>query len=215
MPINIQDRSEYLSSRQPRRQPYRRVRHDDRGQYYDFKLQPHLIETSLEDFTPHALNDGVQRFYDLLRHINRPDGPFETTDCGLSQRLHVSSNSPFPEKAGWIGGRVMLMWRDMAKNCRGQPVAWLKDQLLRQFKRYRQRHNYIGFVLGPFPTVFEVTGERGYQIDIEFAMWGDTYEEALERFPEVVTVLDRAIRRIEKLHSEKRKAQRHRSREKR
>lgn len=214
MPINIQDRSEYLSNRPPRVHPYRKVRHDDRGQYYDFKLQPHLIETSLEDFAPHALNEGVQEFYDLLKYINRPDAPFETTDCGLSQRLHVSRNSPFPDKAGWIGGRVMLMWRDEMKNCREKPVSWLKSQLLRQFKRYKQRHNYIGFVLGPFPTIFSTTGERGYQIDVEFAMWGDTYDEALNHFPEVVATLDRVIRRVERLHSEKSRIQQNDSQKK-
>ncbi len=50
---------------------------------------------------------------------------------------------------------------------------------------------------GLFPTLFRASGLKGYQIDIEFAMWGDEFQEAMERFPEVVLVLDRSIRKCE------------------
>src|SRR3546814_4217349 len=76
---------------------------------YDFKARPELVGTALEDFVPHRDCAGTDEFFALLRHINRPDGPFETTDSGLSQSLYLSSNSPFPHKDGWVGGRVMLM----------------------------------------------------------------------------------------------------------
>lgn len=212
MPVNIVDRSAYLAARPPRVHPYRKVHHDDRGGYYDFKRDPDSIETSLEDFAAHAGNPGVQDFYELLRYVNRPEAPFETTDCGLSQRLHVSKNSPFPDKAGWVGGRVMLMWRDIERNCRSTSVTWLRNQLLQQFKRYRRRHDYVGFALGPFPTVFSASGAEGHQIDIEFAMWGDTYEEALDRFRDVVAILDKVLRRVERHDEERRRSARARRR---
>lgn len=173
------------------------VRHDARGQYYDFKSTPDLIETALEDFTPHSANPGVQQLYALIRHMNREGAPLETTDCGLSQKLHRSTNSPFPNKAGWTGGRLIFMWRDIDRNCDQTSVKWLLRQVLRYLKRSRTRHNYIGFVVGPFPTLFLSTGEKGYQIDIEYAMWGDSFEEAMDRFPEVVSVLDGSIRKSE------------------
>lgn len=197
MPISIQDRTNYMLKRPPRPHPYDNVRHDARGQYYDFKAKPDLIGTVLEDFTAHDANRGVPQFYELLKYINRPDAPFETTDCGLSQRLYLSTNSPFPNKAGWVGGRVMVMWRELDKNCRQKTVRWLLKQLLRQFRRLQTRFDYIGFVVGPFPTVFRATEQRGYQIDIEFAMWGDSFEEAMQRFPDVVLALDQTIKRCE------------------
>jgi hypothetical protein len=197
MPINIEDRSSVLMRRPPRPHPYEQVRHDARGQYHDFKTNPDLIDTVLEDFTPHDTNPGVQRFYALLKHINRQGALFETTDCGLSQTLYRSANSPFPDKAGWVGGRVILMWRELDRNCRQEAVGWLLKQLLRRFRRLEKRYDHIGVVVGPFPTVFRMTGRRGYQVDVEFAMWGDSFEEAMQRFPDVVSVLDASIRKCE------------------
>src|SRR3546814_10071218 len=120
MPAAIQDRTEHLLRRPPRPHPYARVHQYVRGQYYDFKARPELIETALEDFVPHRDCAGTEEFFALLRYINRPDGPFETTDSGLSQSLYLSRNSPFPDKAGWVGGRVMLMCRRLDRDCQGQ-----------------------------------------------------------------------------------------------
>lgn len=197
MPISIQDRTEYMLRRPPRPHPYASVRHDARGQYYDFKARSDLIETVLEDFIPHNANPGVQQFYRLLKYVNREGAPFETTDCGLSQRLYRSTNSPFPEKAGWVGGRVMFMWRELDNNYDQRSARWLLKQLLRKFKRLQRRHNYIGFVVGPFPTVFRATGKAGYQVDVEFAMWGNSFEEAMQRFSDVISVLDQSIKECE------------------
>lgn len=91
----------------------------------------------------------------------------------------------------------MFMWRDLAKNCRQDTVRWVLDKLLAQFRRVERQYNYIGFVVGPFPTIFRDTGKRGYQIDVEFAMWGDSFEEAMQRFSDVVLVMDQSIKRCE------------------
>ena len=198
MPAAIQDRTEYLLRRPPRPHPYARVHHDERGQYYDFKARPDLIETVLEDFVPHARYAGTREFFALLRHINRPGAPFETTDSGLSQSLHLSRTSPFPDKPGWVGGRVMLLWRRLDRNCQPSDVKRLLRRLRAALQRAGSGYSYIGFVVGPFPTFFTATGRRGFQMDIEFAMWGDTFDEAMHRFSDVVALLDRAIKKCER-----------------
>lgn len=198
--MSIQDRTEHMLRRPPRLHPYENVYYDAQGQYYDFKANPNLIETVLEDFTPHNTMPGRQEFYQLLKHINRPAAPFETTDCGLSQKLYRSPNSPFPDKAGWVGGRVMIIWRELDKNCQNKAIRWLLKQSLRQLRRLELRYHYIGFAIGPFPTVYRATQKRGYQIDFEFAMWGDDFGEAMQRFPEVVGVLDQVIKKCELLY---------------
>src|SRR3546814_854102 len=198
MPAAIHERSEPLLKRPPRSHPYARVHHDVRGQYYEFKARPELVGTAHEDFVPHRDCAGTVEFFALLRHINRPDGPFETTDSGLSQSLYLSSNSPFPHKAGWVGGRVMLMWRRLDRNCQAPAVKRLLSRFKGALRGAGRDYTHIGFVVGPFPTLFTATGRRGFQIDIEFAMWGDSFNEAMQRFPDVVDVLDRAIKACER-----------------
>lgn len=197
MPAIIQDRTNHLLRRPARPHPYGGVRHDAQGRYYDFKARPDLIETVLEDFTPHNSYPGVQRFYALLKHINRENGPLETTDCGLSQKLYRSCHSPFPEKAGWVGGRVMLIWRQLDRNCQWKTVRLVLKRFRRELKRVGKAYDHIGFVVGPFPTLFQTTGRKGYQIDIEFAMWGDSFDEAMQRFSNAVLVLDETIKNCE------------------
>ena len=151
MPVAIQDRTNHFLRLSPRTHPYAGVGYDSRGQYHDFKAHPDLIETVLEDFVPHRAYQGVQEFFGLLRYINRPDGPFETTDCGLTQSLHQSRNSPFPDKCGWLGGRLMLMWRGLDRNCQQAGVKQLVKQFRRALQRAGETYTHIGFVVGPFP----------------------------------------------------------------
>ena len=148
---------------------------------------------------PHRAYQGVQEFFGLLRYINRPDGPFETTDCGLTQSLHQSRNSPFPDKCGWLGGRLMLMWRGLDRNCQQAGVKQLVKRFRRALQRAGETYTHIGFVVGPFPTVFCSSGRRGFQIDIEFALWGDSFDEAMHRFSDVVTVMRKAVEGCEKM----------------
>jgi hypothetical protein len=189
----VQDRTEIMLRYPVRTHPYAGVRHDSEGQYHDFKARPELIWNVLEDFRPHAALSSVQRFYRLLRHINRPAAPFESTDCGLASRLYRSASSPFPDKAGWLGGRLMLMYRDPDQNCSKKRIFKLIRAIQRKLLVAGKDADYVGFVVGPFPTLFAETGRRGFQVDIEFAMWGDSFKEAIGRFNEVVRLMESAI----------------------
>ena len=189
----VQDRTKYFLLLPRRTHPYAGVNNDCQGRYYDFKAQPDLIENTLEDFVPHRAYVGVQRFFALVRHINRPNAPFETTDCGLAQSLYRSRNSPFPDKAGWVGGRLMLMWRKVDRNCQQAAINRLLGRLKAALRRSGRPYTHIGFVVGPFPTVFCSTGQRGFQLDIEFAMWGDSFEESMCRFSDIVAVMEKAV----------------------
>lgn len=197
MPAVIQDRTSYFLRRPARPHPYAGVHHDPRGHYHDFKARPDLIETVLEDFVPHTACAGVAAFFALLHYINRPDGPFETTDCGLCQYLYQSRNSPFPDKAGWVGGRVMLMWRRLERNYPPSAATRLCRRFRRALEHAGKAFTHIGFVVGPFPTLFTASGRKGFQVDVEFAMWGDSLEDGMRRLDDVVAVLEKAVRRCE------------------
>jgi hypothetical protein len=206
MSAAVQDRTELMLRYPARTHPYSGVRHDAAGRYHDFKSNPELIGEVLEDFKPYEELSSVQHFYRLLRHVNRAGGPFESTDCGLAKRLHRSPSSPFPTKAGWLGGRLMLMFRDLDQNFSKKHIFKLINRIQRKLAHYGRHSDYVGFVVGPFPTVFVDTGKRGFQVDIEFAMWGDTVEEAIGRFEVVVRLMEKAIVDCENSASIRRRA---------
>ena len=60
--------------------PWRGSQYSDEVEYYDFKKNPELIRTSLEDFKPYADQAATNRFYELLEWLNGPDSFLETND---------------------------------------------------------------------------------------------------------------------------------------
>lgn len=100
----------------------------------------------------------------------------------------------------------MLMFRDLDQNCSKKRILKLVNRIQQKLSHYGRQSDYVGFVVGPFPTVFTETGRRGFQVDIEFAMWGDTIEEAIARFEVVVRLMEKAIVDCENLASIRRRA---------
>ena len=92
----------------------------------------------------------------------------------------------------------MLMLREIDQNCEPDAAKTLLKRFRGALRRAGTANTHIGFIVGPFPTVFCATGRRGFQIDIEFAMWGDTFEEAMNRFADVVSIIDKAVKRCER-----------------
>ena len=93
----------------------------------------------------------------------------------------------------------MLMYRKLDQNCQPESVRRLVERLRAGLRRAGRRYTHVGFVIGPFPTLFCTTGQRGSQIDIEFAMWGDSFEEGMHRFSDVVGIMEQAVKECEKM----------------
>ncbi len=66
-----------------RTQPWTGSNHLSPGRYYNFRENPELIHTSLEDFLPFSDYAGVDKFYSLLEWLNGPESSFETNDSRL------------------------------------------------------------------------------------------------------------------------------------
>lgn len=92
----------------------------------------------------------------------------------------------------------MLMWRNADRNCDPAAVERLVRRSKAALRRAGRPYMNIGFVVGPFPTVFCSTGQTGHQVDIEFAMWGDSFEESICRFSDVVTLIEKAVEECER-----------------
>ena len=92
----------------------------------------------------------------------------------------------------------MFMWRTIDRNCEPTAVEPLLARFRVALRRAGRGHTHIGFVVGPFPTVFCATGRKGFQVDVEFAMWGDSFDEAMHRFSDVVLIVEKALERCER-----------------
>src|SRR6267378_505474 len=91
--------------------------------YHDFKVQPELIPSVLEDFKKLEHEPAVKRFYEFLKWLNGPDSCLESNDCGLRD-LQDNTDSQFAKRRR-ILGRLMLFFRREEVNCYDQNSNWL------------------------------------------------------------------------------------------
>lgn len=79
-------------------QPWEESDHKTPGDYYDFRRNPELIRTHLEEFAPFDRYQGVQDFYSLIEELNGPDSVFETNDARLLDHLSTNNQADLANK---------------------------------------------------------------------------------------------------------------------
>lgn len=161
--------------------------------YRDFKQQPSLIRTALEDFVPLGQRPAIETFYQFLEWVNGPESALETYDCATRPpSLHQNKVS---SKLLCISGRVMLLCRDLELNTREDCTIWIT----------RAFHHYIGQQepdLPPEAAVVAVSHQpakftlgdlnelkAGHQVFLSWWAFGDDESE-------VFSNLDRAFNAI-------------------
>jgi hypothetical protein len=165
--------------------PYPNVEHDTRGAYYDFRAQPELIDTVLEDFTPFNDRAAIQEFYRLLRWINGPDSPFESTDCLL--RPPAANGTPHLGEGAslQIIGRLMIVNRDkvlntdaMRMNVMGQRFF---DAVAKVDPSWRMGAIGYAFYKAHFTELGALSDvTTGHELSMRFWGWGNSDEEAFD-----------------------------------
>ena len=199
-----------------RHHPWLTAMKDETERYYDFRRQPELIRTVLEDYLPMAHYEAVRSFYSLLEWLNGEDSPFETNDCGL--RPVTDNNQPeLTAKRLVISGRLMVFFRELDRNVSPESAAafnrtgsflthrpdfqssdsteWLVRRSLEEFDRLfpERQEACIGIEL--MPTLFEQATESrpeeklGYELNYRFWAWGDDENEVMVNLSIVVEAL--------------------------
>jgi hypothetical protein len=113
--------------REPRLQPYAAKNADQSG-YVDFRKNPKLIRTALEDFRPFEHWPAVQTFYSLLEWLRCAESALDSTDCAFRSLAHHSdSNSHFALSAN---GRLFLMFHDATLNVSPEHTIWLCGRMM-------------------------------------------------------------------------------------
>jgi hypothetical protein len=159
--------------------------------YRDFRAEPSLIRTSLEDFVPFAEWPATERFYRLLEWINDDDSIIESNDCALEGP--AKNTSAGSTKALESTGRLMILWRDLPLNLIAGNAEWLEAALHRHLNELDPEfeEGAVGITIYPVRYVtLPPSRQDGFQVMISFWAWGD--DDA-----EVMTNLDRAFANID------------------
>lgn len=151
--------------------------------YYNFRAEPKLIRTSLEDFSPLANWPAIENFYQLVEWINSETSLFESNDCGT--KGPGPNRSPKFPKLRECTARLMILFRELELNLSLQAVTWLADAT-----RFYLDMTDVGFEWGVVGTTIRKvqyvslplpeSGQMGYQLMLTFWAWGDTDSEVMD-----------------------------------
>lgn len=165
------------------------------GSYHDFKLFPESVPEVLEDFIQHSHRPAVQRFYDFVKWLNRPDGKFESNDCAFrGPETHQDVIFRWPLRAS---GRIEVFFRDLVQNTGRDGTMWL----VRMFHLYlslkeRNVENII-FETSLNLTDFMAIRSIGNRLSIRFLVYGEDSDRIFDSLNLGFRCLHETFERIE------------------
>jgi hypothetical protein len=182
---------------EPRSHPWTDATASSDYRYRDLKAEPSHIRTSLEDFVPWSHYPAIEEFYLLLEWLNAPTSILESNDCAFTGP-HVNEVPAFP-KSLQCSGRVMVLYRTLAKNLSRPRVESLKDALHRRLGSLDPEFPWgmIGTTIVPvrYVTLPVPDDEQlGHQLMISFWAWGSSEAELMTSLGRVVKNLSQGLR---------------------
>jgi hypothetical protein len=169
--------------------------------YYDMKMSPTLIRTSLEDFLPWSRYPAVDRFYALLEWLNGATSPLESNDCEFTAP-HPNKNPQF-RKSLECSGRVMVLFRDLSRNLSPHDLLALTNALHDALATADPHFEFgiVGTTLIPVRYVTLLApsdAQLGSQLMLSFWAWGNTKTESMTNLDRLMKNLSHALRDVAK-----------------
>jgi len=182
----------------PRSHPWR----DTPGtgaRYFDLTVTPAHIRTSLEDFKPWARYPAIETFYKLLERLNHKSSALESNDCAFEGPQRNENRAV--AKALQCSGRVMVLFRALARNTEKGEVSWLKNELHGALGPLDPnfQSGLVGTTIIPvcYLPLPEQNGQQlGEQLMISFWAWGNSEEESMDNLGRVLKNLTQALRKV-------------------
>jgi hypothetical protein len=196
--MNTYDRAD-PDSDTVRAHPWTVATADPNHRYRDFRANPALIRSSLEDFLPWSTWPAIDTFYSLLEWLNGADSILESNDCAF-EGPHTNSTLQFP-KALEVTGRLMILWRELPLNLSRANTEWLKGGIHHYLTQIAPALDYgvvgttvfhVKYVTLPLPD----EQQFGFQLMLSFWSWGDTEEEVMGNLHRTIQNIWEALRTV-------------------
>ncbi len=189
----------------PRSHPWSDTPGAGGSRYFDLTAAPEHIRTSLEDFKPWAHYPAIETFYKLLERLNHASSALESNDCAF-EGPHKNEN-PAVRKALQCSGRVMVLFRSLARNTEENGMAWLKNELHGALSPLDPnfQSGMVGTTIVPvrYLPLSGGNGEQlGTQLMISFWAWGNSEAENMQNLGRLLRNLTQALRKVTALCSE-------------
>lgn len=183
----------------PRSHPWVGAAADASSRYYDFTASPQQIRSSLEDFTPWGHYAAIEAFYVLLERLNHGKSVLESNDCAFIGPH--PSESTTTQKALECSGRVMVLFRDLARNTAVGQIEGLKNDLHLALIKVDPnfRSGVVGTTIVPvrYLTLPDIREQQlGVQLMISFWAWGDSELENMQNLSRLLRNLTQALRKL-------------------
>jgi len=188
----------------PRSHPWSDTLGAEGSRYFDLTASPEHIRTSLEDFKPWSRYPAIEAFYTLLERLNHEDSELESNDCAFEgPRPNENRNVA---KALECSGRVMVLFRALARNTEEGAIAWLKNQLHLALGALDPnfRSGMVGTTIVPvrYLSLPEENGQQlGAELMISFWAWGNSEDENMQNLGRLLKNLSQALRKVSALSS--------------
>lgn len=190
-----------LNSSVPRAHPWTVAEINDRHRYVDFKFEPHLIRTVLEDWTPFSSEPFAETFFQLLEWLHGPSGQLESNDCAF--RPAAPNRDKQFHFAMRCDGRLMILFRDLVKNTQSASVDWLLNESMRTLNNVDRDFvsGAVGFSF--MKAVYMAFGSNpkqgalGHQVMLSFFAYGDDRTATRASMYRVLTNVHSALVKVD------------------
>lgn len=186
-------------SLRPRSHPWIDAESDPAYRYYDFKTQPELIRSSLEDLRQWASYPAIETFYRLLEWLNGSESIFESNDSafnGAAATAGTPSSKPLQ-----CSGRLIILYRNLALNTSPEQMHRLTNTTAQALSEADPLFEWgaVGatimsarFTTLPGPPA----RQHGQQLMLSFWAWGETETEMMGHLDRIFQNLTGALQSV-------------------
>jgi len=185
-----------------RSHPWTSMTTDETSIYMDFKKNPKLIRSSLEDFQPFKKWSFVDTFYSLVEWLNSSSSLLESNDC----TFNIAEENPDKQYlyAKKCSVRLMILFRDIEENCQQRSIDWLIQNILQCVAGSKLGFRAGAICLSESATCYLALGDQvdtggmGQQVVLTFFAYGKNERRCYESMQQVISHAHHCLKTVNK-----------------